>query len=149
MDTLGMFKWISFLGLACTVGALGHHFGGQAHMRRKLGQAPIANATCFNCHFVSTKNLAWAKPKPHHDSPAGLAITPDGKRIFIALDDRDEIAEADTTSRQVLRRVKVAGTPYGLAMDPAGKNLYVTCRTEDRIVVLDSTSLAQTGSVPV
>jgi YVTN family beta-propeller protein len=131
------------------MGALGHHFGGAAHIRRKLGQPPLANATCFNCHFVSTQSLPWAKSRPHHDSPAGLAIAPDGRRIFIALDDRDEVAEADTCSRQVLRRVKVAGTPYGLAIDPEGKNLFITCKRDDRIVVLDSTSLKEVGSVSV
>src|SRR5579863_7494380 len=124
MNSRGIFKWIALISLAGTVGALGHHFGGQAHIRRKLGQAPLANATCFNCHFVSTQRLPWAKPRPHHDSPAGLAISPDGKRLFIALDDRDEGAEADAGSRKVLRRVQVPGAPYGLAMDSAGKNLY-------------------------
>jgi YVTN family beta-propeller protein len=135
--------------LASTVGALGHHFGGRAHIRRKLGQEPLANASCFNCHFVSTQSLPWAKPRPHHDSPAGLAVTPNGTKIFIALDDRDEIAEADTTSRQVLRRVKVSGSPYGLALDILGKRLYVACKAEDRVAVLDSSTLQQIDSVTV
>src|SRR5579864_2033032 len=136
MSTRGIFKWIGFMSLAGSVGALGHHFGGQAHIRRKLGQAPLAKATCFNCHFVSTQNLPWAKPRPHHDSPAGLAITPDGKRILVALDDRDEIAEVEISSQRVLRRVKVPGTPYGLAMDPAGQRLYVACKGDDLVRVL-------------
>lgn len=137
------------VSLAGTLGALGHHFGGQAHIRRKLGQAPLAKATCLNCHFVSTQSLPWSRPRPRHDSPAGLAIGPDGKKIFIALDDRDEVAEADTGSRQVLRRAKVAGAPYGLAIDPAGRKLFVACRKADRIVVLDSISLEEIGSAPV
>lgn len=149
MKAKGILKWIVLAGLAGTVGALGHHFGGRAHIRRKLGQEPLANATCFNCHFVSTQSLPWAKPRPHHDCPAGLAITPDGSRIFIALDDRDEIAEADTSSRQVLRRVKVSGTPFGLALDPDGKRLFVACKAEDRVAVLNSATLEQMDSVAV
>jgi len=149
MSTRGIFKWIGFMSLAGSVGALGHHFGGQAHIRRKLGQAPLANATCFNCHFVSTQRLPWAKPRPHHDSPAGLAISPDGKRLFIALDDRDEVAEADAGSRKVLRRVKVPGAPYGLAMDSAGKNLYVACKNADRVRVLDLVTLQEIDSLAV
>jgi YVTN family beta-propeller protein len=78
-----------------------------------------------------------------------MAVMPDGSRIFIALDDRDEVAEADTSSRQVLRRVKVSGTPYGLAFDPTGKRLYVTCKTEDRVAVLNSATLEQVDSVVV
>src|SRR5262249_28172224 len=90
--------------LVVGVGSLGHHYGAQAHMTRKLGQPPQGNATCFNCHFVSTKNLAWAKPRPRHDAPAGLVVSQDGQRLYIALDDRDELVEADVNTRQVLRR---------------------------------------------
>ncbi len=78
-----------------------------------------------------------------------MAVSPDGKKIYIALDDRDEVAEADTASRQVLRRAKVAGRPFGLAMDAAGKNLFVTCRNTDRLAVLDTQTLQETGSIAV
>ena len=98
------------------------------HMLHMSHQKNLAKVTCFNCHLVSTDRLRWAQPRPHHDAPAGLAVSPDGKKIYIALDDRDQVAEADTASRQVLRRVKVAGRPFGLALDTAGKNLFVTCR---------------------
>ena len=91
----------------------------------------------------------WTQPRPHHDAPAGLAISPDGKKIYIALDDRDQVAEADTASRQILRRVRVAGGPFGLALDTAGKNLFVTCRDGDRLAVLDTQTLQETGSVSV
>jgi YVTN family beta-propeller protein len=119
------------------------------HMLRMSHQKNLAKVTCFNCHLVSTDRLRWSQPRPHHDAPAGLAVSPDGKKIYIALDDRDQVAEADTASRQVLRRVKVAGRPFGLALDTAGKNLFVTCRDGDRLAVLDTQTLSETGSVPV
>ena len=119
------------------------------HMRQMSGQKSLANVSCFNCHLVSTAKLRWAQPRPHHDAPAGMAVSPDGKKIYIALDDRDEVAEADTVSRQVLRRVKVAGKPFGLATDAVGKNLFVTCRNTDRLAVLDTQTLQETGSIAV
>ncbi|MFZ0828225.1 MAG: hypothetical protein WAO02_12460 [Verrucomicrobiia bacterium] len=119
------------------------------HMRRMSGQKTLEKVTCFNCHLVSTARLRWAQPRPHHDAPAGLAVSPDGRKIYIALDDRDEVAEADTASRQVLRRTKVAGRPFGLALDAAGKNLFVTCRDGDRLAVLDAQTLQETGSITV
>lgn len=119
------------------------------HMLRMSGQKSLANVSCSNCHFVSTARLRWAQPRPHHDAPAGLAVSPDGSRLYVALDDRDEVAEADTVSRIVLRRTKIAGRPFGLALDAAGKNLFVTCRDGDRLAVVDTQSLRETGSVPV
>jgi YVTN family beta-propeller protein len=123
--------------------------GAKAHMRLKSFHEDISGLTCFNCHGVSTNRLAWAKPKPHHDAPAGMVVTPDGRRLFIALDDRDEVAEADIASQKIGRRVKVSGAPFGLALDPTGTNLFVTCRTEDRLVVLDVRTFQELGSIPV
>ena len=119
------------------------------HMLRMSHQKSLAKVTCYNCHLVSTSRLRWAQPRPHHDAPAGLAVSPDGQKIYIALDDRDEVAEADTVSRQVRRRVKVAGGPFGLALDTAGRSLFVTCRDGDRLAVLDTQTLQETSSIPV
>ena len=125
------------------------HEVAKAHMRLKSFHEDISGLTCFNCHLVSTNRLAWAKPRPHHDAPAGMVVTPDGGSIFIALDDRDELVEADIASRTIKRRAKVSGAPFGLALDPAGTNLFVTCRTEDRLVALDVGTLRELGSIPV
>jgi YVTN family beta-propeller protein len=154
---------IALLVLMGAGAALAHHFGGprhivfalvrrcggNAHMQRQLGQALPGSPTCYNCHFSSLQRLPWAQPRPHHDAPAGLAVSPDGARLFIALDDKDEVAEADTSSRQVLRRAKVPGAPYGLALDTTGKNLFVTCRNGDRLAVLDTQTLQEVRSIAV
>lgn len=119
------------------------------HMRRMSGQKTLANVSCLNCHLLSTARLPWAQPRPHHDAPAGLAVSPDGKRVYIALDDRDEVVEADVVSLRVLRRAKVVGRPFGLILDGAGTNLFVTCRNGDRLALLDARSLREMASVPV
>src|ERR1043165_6592344 len=86
------------VGLVMMVAA-GLGFSGRqwsvSHVRRMIGRNNTAGMTCYNCHLVSTNQLPWAKARPHHDSPTGLAVSPDGRKIYIALDDRDEIAEAD------------------------------------------------------
>lgn len=119
------------------------------HMRRMSGQEDLAKVSCRNCHWVSTASLPWSKTRPRHDSPAGLVISPDGRKVYIALDERDEIAEADMASRKVLRRIKLAGRPFGLALDSSGTSLFVTCRNADRVAVLDTRTLEQTASAEV
>ncbi len=118
------------------------------HRRRMSGQTDLAKVGCLNCHLVSTASLRWSQPRPHHDTPAGLAVSPDGAMLYIALDDRDEIAVADTASRQVLRRWKITGRPWGLALDNLGKRLFVTCREGDRLAVLDTGDGHELASVP-
>ena len=149
MKPRGVLIRIGILVAIAGIGFLGHHYGSEGHIRRRIGQPPLAKATCFNCHFVSTDRLLWAKPRPHHDSPAGLVVSHDGKRLYVALDDRDEVAEADIATRRVLRRAKVTGGPFGLALDASGQRLFVTCRQGDRLALLDTESLSETGSLPV
>jgi DNA-binding beta-propeller fold protein YncE len=69
--------------------------------------------------------------------------------LFIALDDRDEIAEADVASLTVTRRAKVPGGPFGLALDAAGKRLFVACPHQDRVAVLDTRDLKEQASIAV
>lgn len=149
MKTKGILIRVGIVAVMITVFLLGHHYGGNAHIRRRLGQPPLAKAGCFTCHFVSTDRLLWSKPRPHHDSPAGLVVSRDGKKLYIALNDRDEVAEADIATRKVLRRAKVPGGPYGLAIDASGERLFVACKQADRLALLDTALLKETGSVPV
>ncbi|MGL4514399.1 MAG: alkaline phosphatase family protein [Lacipirellulaceae bacterium] len=57
-------------------------------------------------------------------APAGLAIAPDGGRLWIALNLRDSIAEIDLASGKLLREVAVGSAPYGIAL--SGDRLVVT-----------------------
>ena len=66
--------------------------------------------------------------------------------MFIALDDRDEVAEADVATLSVTRRAKVPGGPFGLALDATGKRLFVACRHQDRVAVLDTRDLEEQAS---
>jgi len=120
-----------------------------AHVRRWTGRPELNYVSCGHCHGVSLEKMAWAKPRPHHPAPAGLAVSPDGRRLYIALDDVDEVAEADTGSRSVVRKASVPGGPFGVALDTKGERLYVTCRHEDRVVALDTRTLKVVDSVEV
>jgi YVTN family beta-propeller protein len=125
-----------------------------AHMVAMSGQPDASQVTCFHCHMVSTNRMPWARPRTPHDTPAGLAVSPDGSRLYIALEERDQIAVADTTTLDVLRRFPIAGRPFGLALNSAGTRLFVACRDADRVVALDAATgevleQAQVGSAPV
>jgi DNA-binding beta-propeller fold protein YncE len=114
---------------------IGGRFWAIDHVQRWSGRRDLGFVTCSHCHLQRLERMPWAKPRPHHSAPAGLAVSPDGKVIYIALDDVDEVAEADSATFTVRRRVKLEGRPFGLAT--AGNRLYVTCRDGDEVVALD------------
>jgi YVTN family beta-propeller protein len=127
--------------------ALGAVAAGKTHMRWMSGRQDLSGVKgCWTCH-AGREHLAWQKPRPHHASPAGLAVSRDGRRLWVALDDLDQVAEIDIASRAVTRRAPVAGGPTALVLDAAGQRLYVTCRNGDRVTVLDTTSLSPRETV--
>jgi DNA-binding beta-propeller fold protein YncE len=129
--------------------AVGGRFGLRAHQRRMSGRPDLDFVSCNHCHRVSLAKLPWAQRRPHHDAPGGIVVSPDGKTLFIALDDVDEVAEADVTSLTVTRRAKVPGGPFGLALDATGKRLFVACPHQDRVAVLDTRDLKEQASIAV
>jgi DNA-binding beta-propeller fold protein YncE len=119
------------------------------HQRKQSGLPNLGLVSCYHCHRVRLDKLPWARPRPHHDAPGGLAISPDGKTVFIALDDKDEIAEADVASLAVMRRARIPGGPFGLAFDATGQRLFVACSRQDRVAVLDVRELKEQASIEV
>jgi YVTN family beta-propeller protein len=119
------------------------------HIRDVTGRSDLGWVSCYNCHLVRLEKMPWAKPRPHHDAPAGLVVSPDGTRLYVALDDRDELAVVETGSRKITQRIKVSGNPTCLVLDPKGERLFVTCRGEDRLAVVDTKALKEVGSIEV
>jgi YVTN family beta-propeller protein len=78
-----------------------------------------------------------------------LAVTPDGRKVYIALDDVNEIVEADTATRTILRRMRIEGGPFGLAINRNGTRLFVTCRDSDKVIALDTQTMKIVDGVPV
>ena len=93
--------------------------------------------------------------------PAGLAVSPDGKKIYVAFNLSNRLAELDTTTGRVLRTWDVGVAPFDVAL--AGKKIYVSNwggRRPDpgsltgpaghgTLVRVDSRSIASEGSVSV
>src|SRR5207244_1456722 len=48
--------------------------------------------------------------------PAGLALSPDGKRLYVALNLSNRLAELDTADGQVLRLWDVGVAPYDVVL---------------------------------
>ncbi len=136
---------------ALALGALGAggYFWSVGHVRRWTGRPDLNFVSCNHCHGVKLEKLAWAKLRPRHPAPAGLAVSPDGRRLYIAVDERDEVLEVDAAEYTVLRRAPVTGGPFGLALDREGRRLFVTCRHHDRLAQVDVESFQEVDSLSV
>jgi DNA-binding beta-propeller fold protein YncE len=134
--------------LAVTGLGLGGRAWSVAHARRWTGREDVGFVSCRNCH-LNIEQMAWAKPRQLHASPAGMTVSPDGQKLYIALDDLHEIVEADVSSNKILRKLKLEGAPFGVALDRTGQRLYVTCRDADRVVAVDTREFKEVEHIEV
>jgi len=63
-------------------------------------------------------------PRRRAEIPAGIAVSPDGKRLYVALNLSNRLAELDAATGHVLRCWDVGVAPFGVAL--AGQKVYVS-----------------------
>ena len=100
--------------------------------------------------------LPAALPSPGTRSE-GIVFSPDGKRLYVARNDDDQVAAFNVDASGALTPVAgspftVGDQPYGLAMAPNGKNLYVAAFNANNVesypVSADGALGAANGTAP-
>jgi YVTN family beta-propeller protein len=114
--------------------------------------APKAYVGNFADNTVSVLDTGAGKivaTIPVVQGPHGMAITPDGRTVYVAGDGSSAVSVIDTATDKVVKTVEVGKSPNGLTLTPDGKQLLVTVYGEDRIVFLDAATQAAVGTVAV
>ncbi|MGC3971393.1 MAG: hypothetical protein QM775_29855 [Pirellulales bacterium] len=66
--------------------------------------------------------------------PVRTALTPDGSRLFTTLIDSGEVAEVDTRTQTLLRKLPIGKRVEGLTIDPTGTFGFASAQADDKIV---------------
>src|SRR5580704_7931101 len=114
--------------------------------------APKAYVGNFADNTVSVLDTGAGKivaTIPVAQGPHGMAMTPDGRTVYVAGDGSSAVSVIDTATDKVVKTVEVGKSPNGLTLTPDGKQLLVTVYGEDRIVFLDAATQAAVGTVAV
>ena len=88
--------------------------------------------------------------------PCGMALSPDGRRLYVACSNSDIITVIDTEADEVVDNISVhsaEGVPFGsspndLAVSPDGKYLYVANGTDNAICVIETGNKGKVGYIP-
>lgn len=100
-----------------------------------------ASVSILNTDDQSVKQTLEFKVKGMRASditPVGMALSPDGKTVWVALGRANHVAEVDRASRQVRNTILVGKRAWGLAAHPDGKTLYVTNGLSDDMTLVDT-----------
>ena len=83
-------------------------------------------------------------------SPEFLASDGAGK-VYINLEDKDEVAVVDIKARKVIARWPVApgGAPVGMAMDTKSRRLFIGCRRPRQLIVMGADDGKVLANLPI
>jgi YVTN family beta-propeller protein len=70
----------------------------------------------------------------------GVAVTPDGKYVYVSNQVSNSVAVIDTVSNTIVKTILVGTSPAGVAVTPDGKYLYVSNQASNSVSVINTAS---------
>jgi len=132
---------------------------------RTAGLKDVTEQTCLRCHenahdkpfdyeqalakIAHPTTIAQAAEKPRYKTPLNLAITPDGKELYVTCEASHTVVVVDIGSRQRVAEIVVGRHPTDVAFAPGGRRAYVSNRLDDTVSVVDTALREQMGTIPV
>ena len=74
-------------------------------------------------------------------SPSEMALSPDGRWLYVVCERSDQLLAIDTQTRTVVKRIAVGHVPRGLAVSADGRQIFVANSWNDNVSVIDAGTL--------
>lgn len=81
-------------------------------------------------------------------NPGAMAISPDGRRVYVVDQDCCALSVIDTSTRRVTARIPVPDGQTGLASTPDGRHLVVTDTDQGTVSIIDTATDSVAAVVP-
>lgn len=82
--------------------------------------------------------------------PYGVAVTPDGSKVYVTNLNDNAVSVIDTAMNKVITTISVGPNPLAVAVTPDGSKVYVTNNNADSVSVIDTATNTVIGSpIPV
>ena len=96
---------------------------------------------------IASAGVKSANQESRYLSPGEMAISPDGRRLYVVCEKSDELRVVDTQSGKLVKRIAVGHVPRGLSLSADGKQVYVANSWTDTISVIDAEKLETVRSL--
>ncbi len=90
-----------------------------------------------------------SKGRGEYAFPAGIGVSPDGKRLYVAENLTNKVAVVDITSRRVIAKIEVGEYPYDCIVSPNGKLAYVSNWGSRSVSTIDTSINEVVGTIQV
>jgi YVTN family beta-propeller protein len=122
-------------------------------MASPAGAAPFAYVTNGGGGTVSVidtpTNKVVGTPITVGTTPAGVAVTPDGKHVYVTNSGVGTVSVIDTATNTVAATIPVGNGPEWLAVTPDGTHAYVANGSSNTVSVIATASNTVVATVPV
>jgi len=132
---------------------------------RAAGLKEVTKQTCLRCHenahdkpfdydqalakIAHPKEIAHAVEKPRYKTPLNLALTPDGKELYVTCEAAHTVIVVDVASRKRVAEIPVGRHPTEVAFTPDGQRAFVSNRLDDTVSVVDVIARKELSTIAV
>ena len=129
---------------------------------RAAGPKTVNQDVCAGCHKDESFDIEAAmkriahptlRPKPDREvqykTPLNMALSPDGKELYIAGEASSTVMVVNTESRQKIDEIAVGRHATDVTFAPDGIRAYVSNRLDDTVSVIDVSSRTLLATLPV
>ncbi|MBN1360377.1 MAG: beta-propeller fold lactonase family protein [Sedimentisphaerales bacterium] len=136
-----------------------------ARAAHTAGLKDVTRQTCLSCHenahdkpfdyeeafakIAHPTKLAQAAETPRYKTPLNLALTPDGRELYVTCEASHTAIVVDVASRAKVAEIEVGRHPTDVAFSPDGQRAFVSNRLDDTVSVVDVVSRTQIATIPV
>ena len=128
------FLWVSFLGLAACSQAM------QATAPARPAKAYVGNFKDNTVSVIDTGASKVVATVPVAAGPHGMALTQDGRILYVSGDGSSSLDVIDTAIDQVVKTIHVGKSPNGVALTPDDRLLLVAVYGDNRIAFIDTST---------
>jgi YVTN family beta-propeller protein len=139
------------------------HTGQPITDHTQLGE--VNEETCTSCHtknihghtfdynsMISQVNHSERQISSYqieYKTPFNLAVTVDGKRLFIACEASNSLIVLDTRSGSVIAEIEIGAQPHFVCLSANDSRVYVSNRASDNVSVIDTRTYKILATIPV
>ena len=85
----------------------------------------MTNCESNTVSVIDTATNTVTATVPVGKCPMGVAVSPDGTKVYVANEGSNNVSVIDTATNTVTATVTVGKSPYGIAVTPDGTKVYV------------------------
>ena len=83
------------------------------------------------------------------EDPEAFDVSPDGKYLYISLEDDGALGVLDMAEKEMIKTIAVGEEPEGVLASPDGKFVYVTSEVANTVHVIDTSTWKVTANIKV